>query len=95
MTLLRPKHAPAAAPAGPRAGRAAGPATVALATTHRAAALDADLVADDLPALSVLVTERGVTTSRHGGEAGPPCPPLSSIRTAATARDRPSGLLNA
>ncbi|CAL9625388.1 MULTISPECIES: HAD family hydrolase [Streptomyces] len=53
------------APAGLRAGRAAGMTTVALATTHRAAELDADLVVDDLSALSALVTERGVAISRH------------------------------
>ncbi|MGW1602798.1 HAD family hydrolase [Streptomyces eurythermus] len=54
------------APAGLRAGRAAGMTTVALATTHRAAELDADLVVDDLSALSALVTDRGVTVSRRG-----------------------------
>ncbi|MDN3260358.1 HAD family hydrolase [Streptomyces sp. CSDS2] len=54
------------APAGLRAGRAAGMTTVALATTHRAAELDADLVVDDLSALSALVTDRGVTISRRG-----------------------------
>ncbi|MEV5345135.1 HAD family hydrolase [Streptomyces achromogenes] len=54
------------APAGLRAGRAAGMTTVALATTHRAAELDADLVVDDLSALSVLVTDRGVAISRRG-----------------------------
>ncbi|GAA2223349.1 HAD family hydrolase [Streptomyces nogalater] len=54
------------APAGLRAGRAAGMTTVALATTHRAADLDADLVVDDLSALSALVTDRGVTISRRG-----------------------------
>lgn len=54
------------APAGLRAGRAAGMTTVALATTHRAAELDADLVVGDLSALSVLVTDRGVAISRRG-----------------------------
>ncbi|MGV9250377.1 HAD family hydrolase [Streptomyces sp. NPDC003697] len=43
------------APAGLRAGRAAGMTTVALATTHRAGELDADLVVEDLSALSALV----------------------------------------
>ncbi|GHH14680.1 hypothetical protein Srubr_10840 [Streptomyces rubradiris] len=83
------------APAGLPAGRAAGMTTVALATTHRAADLDADLVVDDLSALSALVTDRGVTTSRRGRDPGPHCPPLSSIRTSAAVRDRPSGLLSA
>lgn len=44
------------APAGLRAGRAAGMATVALATTHPAHELDADLVVPDLTALSVQVS---------------------------------------
>ncbi|MER6258992.1 HAD family hydrolase [Streptomyces sp900105245] len=48
------------APAGLRAGRAAGMTTVALATTHRAQELDADLVVRDLSALSALVTPAGV-----------------------------------
>jgi sugar-phosphatase len=48
------------APAGLTAGRAAGMRTVALATTHRAAQLDADLVVRDLSALSVQVTDAGV-----------------------------------
>ncbi|MEU4656271.1 HAD family hydrolase [Streptomyces sp. NPDC023723] len=51
------------APAGLRSGRAAGMRTVALATTHRAAELDADLVVEDLSALSVLVTDGGVEIS--------------------------------
>ncbi|CAL9625382.1 Hexitol phosphatase A [Streptomyces sp. enrichment culture] len=51
------------APAGLRSGRAAGMATVALATTHRAGELDADLVVEDLSALSVLVTDGGVEIS--------------------------------
>jgi sugar-phosphatase len=51
------------APAGLRSGRAAGMTTVALATTHRAGELDADLVVTDLSALSVLVTEAGVEIS--------------------------------
>ncbi|MFG2880923.1 HAD family hydrolase [Streptomyces sp. NPDC048297] len=54
------------APAGLRAGRAAGMTTVALATTHRAQELDADLVVKDLSALSALVTDAGVEISvRH------------------------------
>ncbi|MEW2450215.1 HAD family hydrolase [Streptomyces parvulus] len=48
------------APAGLRAGRAAGMRTVALATTHAPAELDADLVVTDLSALSPLVTEAGI-----------------------------------
>ncbi|MER5448250.1 HAD-IA family hydrolase [Streptomyces sp. NPDC002766] len=51
------------APAGLAAGRAAGMTTVALATTHQAHELDADLVVEDLSALSVLVTDRGVEIS--------------------------------
>ncbi|MFE7855627.1 HAD-IA family hydrolase [Streptomyces sp. NPDC057403] len=51
------------APAGLAAGRAAGMTTVALATTHRAHELDADLVVEDLSALSALVTDRGVEIS--------------------------------
>ncbi|WP_406370381.1 HAD family hydrolase [Streptomyces sp. NBC_00647] len=51
------------APAGLRAGRAAGMTTVALATTHQAHELDADLVVQDLSALSVLVTDAGVEIS--------------------------------
>ncbi|MFI8305820.1 HAD family hydrolase [Streptomyces sp. NPDC085927] len=48
------------APAGLQAGRAAGMTTVALATTHQAHELTADLVVGDLSALSVLVTEAGM-----------------------------------
>ncbi|MFI9153278.1 HAD-IA family hydrolase [Streptomyces sp. NPDC053367] len=48
------------APAGLAAGRAAGMRTVALATTHPAGQLDADLVVRDLSALSALVTDAGV-----------------------------------
>ncbi|MFG2728118.1 HAD family hydrolase [Streptomyces canus] len=44
------------APAGLRAGRAAGMTTVALTTTHQARELDADLVVENLSALSALVT---------------------------------------
>ncbi|MFE2053236.1 HAD family hydrolase [Streptomyces sp. NPDC059459] len=51
------------APAGLQAGRAAGMTTVALATTHRADELDADLVVPDLSALSVLVTGGGIDIS--------------------------------
>ncbi|MEU6068299.1 MULTISPECIES: HAD family hydrolase [Streptomyces] len=51
------------APAGLRAGRAAGMTTVALATTHPADELVADLVVDDLSALSALVTDGGVEIS--------------------------------
>ncbi|KOV65755.1 HAD family hydrolase [Streptomyces sp. MMG1121] len=51
------------APAGLQAGRAAGMTTVALATTHRAEELDADLVVEDLSALSALVTDAGVEIS--------------------------------
>lgn len=47
-------------PAGLRAGRAAGMTTVALATTHQAHELTADLVVGDLSALSVRVTDTGV-----------------------------------
>ncbi|WP_171117458.1 MULTISPECIES: HAD family hydrolase [Streptomyces] len=51
------------APAGLRAGRAAGMITVALATTHPAHELAADLVVEDLSALSALVTADGVEIS--------------------------------
>ncbi|NEB08862.1 HAD family hydrolase [Streptomyces coelicoflavus] len=51
------------APAGLQSGRAAGMRTVALATTHRAGELGADLVVDDLSALSALVTEAGIEIS--------------------------------
>ncbi|KKD04757.1 HAD family hydrolase [Streptomyces sp. WM6386] len=51
------------APAGLRAGRAAGMTTVALATTHQAHELDADLVVDNLSALSALVADGGVEIS--------------------------------
>ncbi|MFE1026021.1 HAD family hydrolase [Streptomyces sp. NPDC058818] len=54
------------APVGLQAGRAAGMTTVALATTHRADELDADLVVTDLSALSALVTESGVEISVRG-----------------------------
>ncbi|MFD6553598.1 HAD-IA family hydrolase, partial [Streptomyces sp. NPDC058398] len=54
------------APAGLRAGRAAGMTTVALATTHQAGELDADLVVEDLSALSVLVTDKGMEISVRG-----------------------------
>ncbi|MER6716973.1 HAD-IA family hydrolase [Streptomyces sp. NPDC000877] len=48
------------APAGLAAGRAAGMTTVALTTTHQAHELHADLVVEDLSALSALVTEQGL-----------------------------------
>ncbi|MEU0075751.1 HAD family hydrolase [Streptomyces sp. NPDC006332] len=51
------------APAGLQAGRAAGMTTVALATTHPAHELSADLVVKDLSALSALVTAAGVEIS--------------------------------
>ncbi|CAL9616910.1 HAD family hydrolase [Streptomyces sp. Tu 3180] len=51
------------APAGLQAGRAAGMTTVALATTHQAHELTADLVVEDLSALSVLVTDAGTEIS--------------------------------
>jgi mannitol-1-/sugar-/sorbitol-6-phosphatase len=54
------------APAGLQAGRAAGMTTVALATTHRADELDADLVVTDLSALSALATEGGVEITVRG-----------------------------
>ncbi|MFI6406619.1 HAD family hydrolase [Streptomyces sp. NPDC050548] len=54
------------APAGLRAGRAAGMITVALATTHQAQELDADLVVSDLSALSALVSDGGVEISARG-----------------------------
>ncbi|WP_320783319.1 HAD family hydrolase [Streptomyces sp. CRN 30] len=54
------------APAGLRSGRAAGMTTVALTTTHRADELDADLVVDNLAALSVQVTEGGLEIAVRG-----------------------------
>ncbi|MFI6373076.1 HAD family hydrolase [Streptomyces sp. NPDC050546] len=54
------------APAGLTSGRAAGMTTVALTTTHRAHELDADLVVENLSALSALVTEQGVEISLRG-----------------------------
>ncbi|WP_405559644.1 HAD family hydrolase [Streptomyces canus] len=51
------------APAGLRAGRAAGMTTVALTTTHQAHELDADLVVENLSALSALVTGGNVEVS--------------------------------
>jgi sugar-phosphatase len=54
------------APAGLAAGRAAGMATVALTTTHQAHELHADLVIENLSALSALVTEQGVEVSLRG-----------------------------
>ncbi|WP_416477641.1 HAD family hydrolase [Streptomyces sp. LKA04] len=54
------------APAGLRAGRAAGMRTVALATTHAPAELDADLVVTVLSALSPLVTDAGIEIDVRG-----------------------------
>jgi sugar-phosphatase len=54
------------APAGLRAGRAAGMTTVALTTTHQAHELTADLVVNDLSALSALVGAGGVEISVRG-----------------------------
>ncbi|MFE5262108.1 HAD family hydrolase [Streptomyces coelicoflavus] len=51
------------APAGLQSGRAAGMRTVALATTHRVGDLDADVVVEDLSALSALVTDAGIEIS--------------------------------
>ncbi|MEU8778265.1 HAD-IA family hydrolase [Streptomyces sp. NPDC048606] len=56
------------APAGLAAGRAAGMRTVALATTHPAEELDADVVLKDLSAVSALVEGAGVTLRTHGRE---------------------------
>ncbi|MFB7532011.1 HAD family hydrolase [Streptomyces sp. NPDC056178] len=54
------------APAGLRAGRAAGMTTVALATTHDRSELVADVVVDDLSAISVQVTAQGVEIGTIG-----------------------------
>ncbi|MDQ0712129.1 sugar-phosphatase [Streptomyces luteogriseus] len=54
------------APAGLAAGRAAGMTTVALTTTHQAHELHADLVVENLSALSALVTGQGVEISPRG-----------------------------
>ncbi|WP_030243797.1 MULTISPECIES: HAD-IA family hydrolase [unclassified Streptomyces] len=54
------------APAGLAAGRAAGMTTVALTTTHQAHELRADLVVEDLSALSAQVTDHGVEISLRG-----------------------------
>lgn len=51
------------APAGLASGRAAGMTTVALTTTHQVHELRADLVVENLSALSALVTEQGVVIS--------------------------------
>ncbi|SNX57114.1 sugar-phosphatase [Streptomyces sp. TLI_55] len=51
------------APAGLAAGRAAGMITVALTTTHQVHELEADLVVENLSALSALVTAGGVEIS--------------------------------
>ncbi|MFF8017757.1 HAD-IA family hydrolase [Streptomyces sp. NPDC007929] len=54
------------APAGLAAGRAAGMTTVALTTTHQAHELRADLIVENLSALSALVTDEGVRISARG-----------------------------
>ncbi|MFF5567305.1 HAD family hydrolase [Streptomyces sp. NPDC012623] len=54
------------APAGLASARAAGMRTVALATTHDRAELEADLVVPDLSALSVQVTAGGVEIRAAG-----------------------------
>ncbi|GAA3961270.1 hypothetical protein GCM10022384_12210 [Streptomyces marokkonensis] len=59
----RPPASSSRTPPPGQAGRAAGLATVALATTHRADELDADLVVTDL---SALVTDAGVEISVRG-----------------------------
>ncbi|MFB9446906.1 HAD-IA family hydrolase [Dactylosporangium vinaceum] len=51
------------APAGLAAGRAAGAATVAVATSHALAELNADAAIPDLTPLTVTVTERGVVVT--------------------------------
>ena len=61
-----PAPSPVRRPPARRAGRAAGVITVALATAHQAGELDADLVVQDLSALSVLVTDEGTETSARG-----------------------------
>ncbi|GCD47148.1 HAD family hydrolase [Streptomyces paromomycinus] len=48
------------APAGLTAGRAAGMTTVALTTTHRAGELSADVIVEDLSAVSVQATADGL-----------------------------------
>lgn len=54
------------APAGLTAGRAAGMTTVALATTHTAGELVADVIVKDLSAVSALATEGGVEITAEG-----------------------------
>ncbi|MFC5803749.1 HAD-IA family hydrolase [Streptomyces formicae] len=54
------------APAGLAAGRAAGMTTVALATTHDPAELDADIVVRDLSAVSAQATAVGVEITAAG-----------------------------
>lgn len=54
------------APAGLASGRAAGMRTVALTTTHAAAELEADVVARDLSAVSVQVSDEGLTIATDG-----------------------------
>ncbi|MFI9232981.1 HAD family hydrolase [Streptomyces rimosus] len=54
------------APAGLASGRAAGMTTVALTTTHRADELSADVVVEDLSALSVQATPDGLEITTAG-----------------------------
>jgi sugar-phosphatase len=54
------------APAGLQAGRAAGMRTVALATTHDPAELDADVLVRDLSQVSAQVDGGGVVLRQHG-----------------------------
>ncbi|MCQ4043493.1 HAD-IA family hydrolase [Streptantibioticus rubrisoli] len=54
------------APAGLQAGRAAGMRTVALATTHDPAELDADVLVKDLSQVSAQVDGGGVVLRQHG-----------------------------
>ncbi len=54
------------APAGLASGRAAGMTTVALTTTHRADELSADVVVEDLSAVSVQATPDGLEITTAG-----------------------------
>ncbi|MEN2417941.1 HAD family hydrolase [Streptomyces rimosus] len=54
------------APAGLASGRAAGMTTVALTTTHRADELSADVVVEDLSAVSVQATPDGLEIATAG-----------------------------
>ncbi|CAM5297669.1 HAD family hydrolase OS=Streptomyces rimosus subsp. rimosus (strain ATCC / DSM 40260 / JCM 4667/ NRRL 2234) OX=1265868 GN=SRIM_007100 PE=4 SV=1 [Streptomyces rimosus subsp. rimosus] len=54
------------APAGLASGRAAGMTTVALTTTHRADELAADVVVEDLSAVSVQATPDGLEVTTAG-----------------------------